>query len=172
MKEWEAQLFTDTRRPWKALATWALLMTLLVYYGVLTSRPERFSALTHLQDATALEGMAVQLAFERLVDDPLRPGHYVLDTVLGWIPLHDPRGLLVQKERVSVAGVFHQDGSVTVERLLRHPERGMKAFVSAVTLAVLTVLTLWQGWRRRATLFLQRPETTAPDPSVASRQRG
>ena len=138
-------------------------MVLLVDYGFQTSRPERVSVLTHLQNPASMEGMPVQLAFERLEEDPLRSHHYVLATVLGWIPLHDPQGLLVQKERVSVAGTFHGDGSVTVERVLRHPERGMKAFVSAVTLAVLTVLTLWQGWRQRGRFFLQTPETNAPD---------
>lgn len=145
----EAAVFANAHRGAKGAAFWFLLLALCVPYGITGSPLNKPSLITFLQDPPAWDGAPVSFSFTSARRAPASLGGGLeLDTTAGWLPVADPppEGL-EPGEIVSLAGRFRGDGAFVAERLLRHPKRAGKVWVSLATLIALTAAVAWQGAR-------------------------
>lgn len=135
MRRLEAALLSEAHRGFKRVALLCLLTTLCGWYGLQGGALRQPSLVRALLEPTILSGEPLTFAFAWARVRPGDDGLPVeIETVAGWLPLRrSPLGV-PEGVAVSVAGIFHGDGTLTPTQVLVHPDRGSKVWVSLAAL--------------------------------------
>ena len=133
---WEDVLLSNRCLQLKRALFWSLTLGCVALLGVGNdwTAPPNHAELLHAPDA--FSGVPIYFFFSSIRRGPEGEGVF-LHSTLGWLPLRGERDAVTPGEIASVAGRWRADGSVDVDRVLRHPLRPLKTMASALAVVLL-----------------------------------
>jgi len=133
----EAGIFSDRRLLRKQTGLWLLLLLMIGYCGLGSEWHFPPGQLVYLQDPARFDGAPLHIFYTPIVRYPEGDGQ-LFKSWFGWVPLRTPLTLERDGEVHSIAGTWHADGSLNVQRDLAHPDRSLKTLYSGVAALALT----------------------------------